>query len=187
MAIEATTKHHTEFNRGRIAATAAREITYFQGLLSDLDLKQIPTTLYDDNQGCIAMTKAECANKRTKHIDVKHKYVNELVSNQTIRLEYLPTDKMAADILTKPLTGEKYITHRSTLLGTDPAHRGGVLVRGDSLSQRPKATTPKGETDLPSRRTKMTGSSKEKKDKTSERDWNILGDTFQETAGPKNT
>ena len=144
------------------AATAAREATYLQGLLSDLDLKQIPTTLYEDNQGCIAMTKAECANKRTKHIDVKHKYANELVSNQTIRLGYLPTDEMAADILTKPLTGENYITHCSTLLGTDSAHRGGVLERGRFSEPEAQSNHPKGKLTL-LRRTKMTGSSKGEK------------------------
>ena len=38
-----------------------------------------PTELFEDNQGAIAMTKNPVRYKRTKHIEVKHQFVREVV------------------------------------------------------------------------------------------------------------
>lgn len=46
-------------------------------------------------------------HSRTEHIDVRHHYIREVVEIGAIKLEYLFTDKMVADILTKPLHGPK--------------------------------------------------------------------------------
>jgi len=40
---------------------------------------------------------------RTKHIDIQHHYVRELVKERTINLIYIPTADQLADVLTKPL------------------------------------------------------------------------------------
>jgi len=56
-------------------------------------------------------------NGRTKHIDVRHFWVRELVEAGTIRMQHIDTDKNVADFLTKPLTGEKFRTFREAVLG----------------------------------------------------------------------
>ena len=43
--------------------------------------------------------------KRSKHLQCKHGYIQEQIQNKTVRLQYIPCDKMCADILTKPLNG----------------------------------------------------------------------------------
>ena len=40
---------------------------------------------------------------RTKHIDVAAHYIRELAEDQKIKVQYIPTDWMLADCLTKPL------------------------------------------------------------------------------------
>jgi hypothetical protein len=40
---------------------------------------------------------------RTRHIEVYHYYVRDKVEDGTIRLNYLNTKNMLADMLTKPL------------------------------------------------------------------------------------
>jgi hypothetical protein len=46
-------------------------------------------------------------HKRTKHIDIQHHYVREMVAANEVAFEYRPTSDMAADALTKPVPGPK--------------------------------------------------------------------------------
>ena len=66
------------------------------------DLDQIQ--LYGDNQGALALGENPTLHQRTKHIDVKHHFLREHIESGTIQLNYLQTDRMVADGLTKPLT-----------------------------------------------------------------------------------
>jgi hypothetical protein len=43
------------------------------------------------------------SSRRTKHIDLKVCFVNEVVSMKQVILKYLPTAEQVADMLTKPL------------------------------------------------------------------------------------
>lgn len=47
-------------------------------------------------------------HSRTKHIDVRHHFIRDVINLKLISVEYLLTDRMTADILTKPLVKEKY-------------------------------------------------------------------------------
>ena len=67
-----------------------------------------PTIVKEDNQSCIAMAKNPQYHGRAKHIDIKHHFVRELVGDDTIKLEYCPTNEMVADILTKGLVRERF-------------------------------------------------------------------------------
>ncbi len=62
-----------------------------------------PTTIQEDNQGTIAMSKNPVSHKRTKHIDIKFHFVREKIQDKTIELKYRPKHEMIADIFTKPL------------------------------------------------------------------------------------
>ncbi len=60
-----------------------------------------------DNQSAIHLAKNECYHPRTKHIDVRHHYIRQIISDGKIQLKHIPTDKMVADLLTKPLCSIK--------------------------------------------------------------------------------
>jgi hypothetical protein len=47
-------------------------------------------------------------HKRTKHIDIQHHYVREMVATNEVAFEYCPTLDMAADALSKPVPGLKH-------------------------------------------------------------------------------
>ena len=57
---------------------------------------------------------------RAKHIDVAYHYVRNKVEERAIKLEYIPTDQMVADGLTKALELSKFLTSRS-LMGLIPS------------------------------------------------------------------
>ncbi|XP_065084810.1 uncharacterized protein LOC135707021 [Ochlerotatus camptorhynchus] len=88
---------------------ACQEVAWLRQLLSDFGEHQKEATIIrEDNQGCIAFVETERVNRRSKHIDTRQKFVQELCLSGQIALQYCPTDQMAADILTKPLGPQKH-------------------------------------------------------------------------------
>ncbi len=53
------------------------------------------------------MAKNPTFHGRTKHIGIKYHFIREQVSENSIRLEYYPSEEMVADILTKGLKSSK--------------------------------------------------------------------------------
>src|SRR5271154_1801352 len=88
---------------------ATKEAIWLRTLLDELGFKQHDaTTLFEDNQSCIALTKNPIHHACTKHIDIQHHFVHEKVESADITLTYLSTDEMIADALTKPLAHPKF-------------------------------------------------------------------------------
>lgn len=94
-------------------SAATQEAVWLKRLLSDIKATpQMPVVIKEDNQGTIAVARNPISHNRTKHIDIKFHYVCEAVENGVIDLMYCPTEQMAADILTKPLTRQHFETLR---------------------------------------------------------------------------
>lgn len=87
------------------ACVAAQEVQFLRAVLGDLGFPQLePTTIFEDNQSCIAHCRNNYNHTRMKHIDVKKYYVRELVQDKIIHHHiYISTDEMVADLFTKPL------------------------------------------------------------------------------------
>ena len=60
-----------------------------------------PMIIYEDNQGVIKLADNPVNHLKTKHIVVHYHTIQEHIANSEIQLEYLPTDWMVADGLTK--------------------------------------------------------------------------------------
>ena len=71
------------------------------------DTSNSPITIFGDNQGSMALAKNPEFHSRTKHISIQQHFIREKVENEEVRLEYLPTGDMVADLLTKALPREK--------------------------------------------------------------------------------
>jgi transposase InsO family protein len=90
-------------------SSAAQESIWLRRLTSELGSPpETATTIYEDNQSAIAMTKNPQFHGRAKHIDIKYHFIREHVNSGNITLKYCPTDEMTADILTKPLSTEQF-------------------------------------------------------------------------------
>ena len=59
--------------------------------------------MFGDNQGAIALTKNPHITERSKHIDVCYHFIRDLAERQKLEITYIPTDRMVADGMTKPL------------------------------------------------------------------------------------
>jgi hypothetical protein len=95
----------------------SKECVWLRRLLSNLDVPLGSTTLFEDNQGAIALVANPLSTRRSKHIDVRYHYIRQCVAEGHIVVTYLQTDDMIADLLTKPLPVATFKRLRDLLLG----------------------------------------------------------------------
>jgi hypothetical protein len=67
---------------------------------------------------CIAYSLNALVREKTKHIDLKYHFVKDHVQMGIIKLQYVPTGDMVADMLTKLLPKHALMKHRSAIIGT---------------------------------------------------------------------
>jgi hypothetical protein len=80
------------------------ELKWFSGLMKELGIRMTAKPLlYGDNQSAQALTTNGVKSERTKHIDIKYRYITDEVSKGNIGLKWIPTTEQLADILTKSL------------------------------------------------------------------------------------
>ena len=83
---------------------AAKEAKWLRGLLIKLgQIEATPELIWADNQGAIALSKNPEFHKRTKHIDARYHWVRKAIEQSIVKVDYVPTDEMAADGFTKAL------------------------------------------------------------------------------------
>jgi hypothetical protein len=83
---------------------AVREVSWLRQLLSDLKCVQHePTVIWEDNLQTILLASDPLHHARNKHIDVRHHYVRDKVTDGQVVLRHCPTGEMVADMFTKPL------------------------------------------------------------------------------------
>jgi hypothetical protein len=114
------------------AAHAARDLTWItqlaaqwhihlhdpsraHGPLSGSHASSLPYDLCIDNKGAIDMASASGPTKRTKHIDVKHHYIQQQIKARTLRLVQVPSANQKADLFTKPLPRVQFLHNLSQL------------------------------------------------------------------------
>jgi len=69
-----------------------------------------------DNQSAIQMMeRGKTTNPLSKHINVRYFFIKDRIDNGEIILEYVPTEEMVADVLTKPLQGAQFRKLRAKL------------------------------------------------------------------------
>ena len=66
------------------------------------------TTIYEENQGFIALARNPVFYSRTKHIDLKFYFMREKIEEGVMDLECKPTNETIADGLTKALGRTKH-------------------------------------------------------------------------------
>jgi hypothetical protein len=114
---------------------ATQETIWLRQLLEDLTFKQTSaTTLFEDNKGCISLSKDSTDHTRTKHIDIRHHFIREKVLSEEIKLVYINTKENQADLLTKGIPRVQFEYLRSSMSITDRRLSGSVNYRDTNLS-----------------------------------------------------
>lgn len=103
---------------------ASREAVQLQGFLRELRFEELSKIcIADDNPGALFLARKPVFHNRTKHIDLRHYFIRDAIKEGRVTVDYLPTELMPADVLTKPLPGPKHMSC-SLALGVTPGGRG---------------------------------------------------------------
>ena len=71
--------------------------------------------IYEDNQGSISLAKYPAFHERTKHIDIRYRFVREKVDDNQVIWDNVSTLDMLADIMTKPILAMQFCVLRTKL------------------------------------------------------------------------
>lgn len=86
---------------------ATKEVIYLRDLLKHMNFEYFlkdATTVYCDNQSsAIVLSKNNVNHSRSKHIDIRYHFSREAQERGDVKVTYLNTNEMVADMLTKPL------------------------------------------------------------------------------------
>ena len=97
--------------------TSISPVMALQYLLQEIGMYEQPAIIYQDNMSTIRLSHTGYNTlSKTKHIHMRFFYVKEVADQGHLSIQYLSTDDMVADILTKPLMGYKFILFASMLL-----------------------------------------------------------------------
>lgn len=82
---------------------ATRETLFLRGILQIIGVETACTVLSNDCQSAHKMVKNPVITARSKHIDIRIHFVREVYEKGIIAIEYIPSQNMPADVLTKGL------------------------------------------------------------------------------------
>ena len=99
-----------------VATTSATcEAVWLRRILGDLQVKTEGATIFFyDNMFVITMTKNLIFHSATKHIKIRHHFIQELVGKKEIKLQFCKTDEQLANIFTKVVPSEKFAYFESS-------------------------------------------------------------------------
>ena len=96
---------------------ACQEIEWLRALVQEMGITlKGPTAIMQDNQSTIKLVVNPVMHVKTKHFRVAQHYVRQLIRDNVIILEYVPSEDMLADILNKALSGPHFIRLRDKLM-----------------------------------------------------------------------
>jgi hypothetical protein len=84
-------------------------------MLQEYNVEQDVLTLYCDNLSAINISKNPIQHSRTKHIDIRHHFIRDLVEDNIVTLDHVSTEEQIADIFTKALDVKQFEKLRGKL------------------------------------------------------------------------
>lgn len=109
------TKSSTEAELVGMSDTASQAI-HLRNFVVAQGYELGPVVIYQDNLSCMAlMRRGGPGSERSRHINIRHFWLAERVKNGEVAIEHLGTEKMMANVLTKPVQGAQFEKERSGL------------------------------------------------------------------------
>jgi len=97
------------------AGSYCTQLLWMKTLLGDYGFTQDTMIINCDNTSVINITKNPVQHSRTKHIDIRHHFLSDLVESEVVSLSFISTENQLADILTKPLDGRRFESLRKAI------------------------------------------------------------------------
>lgn len=88
---------------------AAKESIYLQSFLGQLGFHELTTVkLFNDNMGALKLTENHTFHSKSKHIDLRYHFIRDAIQKNHLKVKYISTDDMLANVMTKGLFGPKH-------------------------------------------------------------------------------
>ena len=71
--------------------------------------------IYSDSTSALAYAKDPKYHEKSKHIDIRHHYIQDMVAQREVVLRHISTGSMVADPLTKPIARDVFVSHVSSI------------------------------------------------------------------------
>jgi hypothetical protein len=97
------------------AGSSCSQLVWMKKMLKEYDVEQDVITLYCDNLIAINISKNHVQHSKTKHIDIRHHFIRDLVENKVVILEHVGTKEQVADIFIKALDAVQFEKLRGKL------------------------------------------------------------------------
>ena len=96
---------------------AAKEVKSVYQVLTSMGFKvKLPIVVRVDNLGAIFMSDNISVSQRTKHVDVRFRFVQQFTLENFIKVIFVKSEDNDADLFTKNLSGEKHKKHSDKLI-----------------------------------------------------------------------
>jgi hypothetical protein len=99
-------------------STVATEMKFVVSLLTEIYKKAplMPSLLKEDNTGAIFMAKNTAIGQRTKHVDIRARFVNDMVTvEKTLIVDHIPSGENPSDGMTKNLPDKLHAHHAARI------------------------------------------------------------------------
>ena len=90
------------------AGACCAQLIWIKQMLSNYGIIQSKVHLYCDNESAICIAKNPGQHSRTKHINIRHHFIRELVESKELVIVHISTDNQLADLFTKPLDKPRF-------------------------------------------------------------------------------
>jgi len=97
------------------AGSSLSQLVWMKQVLKEYNVEKNVLTLYCDNLSAINISKNPIQHSRTKHIDIRHHFIRDLVEEKVVTLEHVDTKEQLEDIFTKALDAKQFEKLRGKL------------------------------------------------------------------------
>jgi hypothetical protein len=97
------------------AGSCVTQLVWLKHMLSDYGLDSDTLLMFCDNLSAISISRNPVQHSRTKHIDIRHHFLRDMVEDKIINIEHIETTNQLADMFTKPLDSERFFSLRKSL------------------------------------------------------------------------
>lgn len=87
-----------------VMVEVVKDVLFTQGILKFVhpEVEDMYTNVYDQNQGDMQLANNPMSSTNSKHVDVRHHFLRELIRSDEIRITYVKSADQDADMITKP-------------------------------------------------------------------------------------
>ena len=78
----------------------------------------LPITIHVDNMGAVYSAQDGATSQRTKHIDMRTKFLSQYVEDGRIKVQFVRSENNLSDMFTKNVTSEVYDKHVEEYIDT---------------------------------------------------------------------